>query len=184
MEVHGRGRSVSLNSYSRRKFVELKFCMFPYLEVYVARSPDESFLDNTIQFVMPKNPDDLVPSLFNYLIAAKGDPGSYVKILIKFYQRSLLLTNCHHEPSKNEVVVDPITIHQDAIDIELSPVAIKSFAYMVDKVYEKAMIGYVGYSYAYEELLPISRCNFCYEELLTQFPLCHFVFVTIVSLGY
>ena len=150
----------------------------------MARSPDESFLDNTIQFVMPKNPDDLVPSLFNYLIAAKGDPGSYVKILIKFYQRSLLLTNCHHEPSKNEVVVDPITIHQDAIDIELSPVAIKSFASMVDNDYENTMIGCVHYSCACKELLPSSCCNFYYEELLTQFPLCHFVFATIVSSSY
>ena len=86
----------------------------------MARSPDESFLDNTIQFVMPKNPDDLVPSLFNYLIAAKGDPGSYAENLTKFYQCSLLLKNRHHKPSQNEAVVDPITVHHDAINVELS----------------------------------------------------------------
>jgi hypothetical protein len=85
MEVHGRGLTVSLNGYPCRKFVALKFCMFPYLEVYVTRSPDESFLDDTIQFGMPQNPDDLVPTLVNYLFAAKGDPGSYVEILMKFY---------------------------------------------------------------------------------------------------
>ena len=86
MEVHGRGVSVSLNGYARRKILALKFCKFPYLEVYVIRSPEASFLDDSIQFGMPNNPDDLVPSLVNYLFAAKGNPGSYVEILMKFYQ--------------------------------------------------------------------------------------------------
>ena len=83
MDVHLIGLSVSLNGYSCQKFVALKFCMFPYLEVYVTRSPDASFLDDTIWFGMPKNPDDPVPNLVNYLFAAKGGPGTYVEILIK-----------------------------------------------------------------------------------------------------
>ena len=55
---------------------------------------------------------------------------------------------------------------------------------MIDKDYEKAMIGCVGYSYACKELLPNFRINFYYEELATKFPLCHFVFATIVSSSY
>ena len=46
------------------------------------------------------------------------------------------------------------------------------------------MIGCVGYSHACEELFPNSSINFYYEELATQFPLCHFIFATIVSSSY
>ena len=83
---------------------------------------------------------------------------------MKVHHRSLLLINCQNKQSKNEVVVDLIAIHQESVNIELPTVAIKTFASMIDKDYDNTMIGCVGYSYAWEELLPISHCNFYYEE--------------------
>ena len=81
-------------------------------------------------------------------------------------------------------MVDTITIHQEEINIELSTVAIKMFASMIGKDYENAIIDFVGYSYACKELLHVSRINHYYEELRDRFPLCHFVFATIVSSSY
>ena len=57
-------------------------------------------------------------------------------------------------------MVDTITIHQEEINIELSTVAIKTFASMLDKDYENAMIDCVSYNYACKELLPISHINY------------------------
>ena len=81
-------------------------------------------------------------------------------------------------------MVDPTTIHQEAINIELLIVAVETFASMVDNDYENEMIECVGYSYACKELLPISHYTIYYEELGTCFPLCHFVFATTVSSSY
>ena len=55
---------------------------------------------------------------------------------------------------------------------------------MIDMDYDNAMIDCVSFSYACEELLPVSRINHYYDELQDRFPLCHFVFTTIVSSSY
>ena len=65
MEVHGRGLSVSLNGYARRKFVALKFSYVSILGS-VCNPLARGIISRRFHPVWhAKNPADLVPSLVN-----------------------------------------------------------------------------------------------------------------------
>ena len=85
MESGGVGFCVSSNGHSRTKFVLLKYCMLPYLEVRNPYQADSSFLEKTINFGRPKSKEKLVPKLVDYLYESNGNPTAYLEIMVKFY---------------------------------------------------------------------------------------------------
>ena len=87
MESEGVRLCVSLHGHSHTRFVLLKYCMLPYLEVHIPRPADYSFLDRTISFGGPKTEEKLVHQLVDYLHESNGDPTAYLEILASFIKR-------------------------------------------------------------------------------------------------
>ena len=161
---------VSLNRHSRTKFVPLKYCILPYLEVHIPSKAESSFLDMTIIFGILKSEEKLVPQLVYYLHGSNGDPTAYLEILAKFYQQSLIISKSNHRATSNKSrdqtnddEPNTWTTVQSSIVNKLNDADLKSFPCKIDKDYEEIFMECVSYTEMYEELVPKSRINSYYD---------------------
>ena len=124
------------------------------------------FFDSNIKFSKPNDLNDLVPDLIKYLSSAKGDPTQYMEVLMKFYQRALLITGDQlNKAICPKSIVDNRAVSCNLIQKELNPTDIRTFTQQSHKHYKNAMMDCVGYSHVYDKLLPESCLHKFYDEM-------------------
>ena len=177
MEEHGWEISVSLNGYSRQKCIPLKFIMYTWPMPLMHRSLTilSSSSCQRIQRI-------LFQTWWIICLQRRGIQLSTLSFWCSSTSNILYLqTKAIKHPQRNAWSCN---YHSRCYRKGLNNVDIKTFASMVDKDYNDVMMDCVDYTCACEELLPLFHCTFYYGELLHCFPLCHFVFATIVSSHY
>ena len=162
----------------------------PFVWIFINRPLDGPFLDPSFEFPTTSE-SSLVKKLGEELYAAKGDATSYVQIMLSYYKASKKISDKKVPPptrtnstTENEEI-DVETIVRKNIKDELNDIELVKYATRVNNDYEGAMTSKLSnFSDARSFLLSDTLVGKYYNDLMTQFPTCHYVLATIVLLRY